>query len=119
MERSRIETVKRFSDKVADFIAKKNDRKLWQSLAFDRLSEFQGRLRRAQQHSAAGADGLLFGLDEYATVWLHDDRDAYLIRDLICIRVVEKLHEHGWFKQHPEDALDKDTDSENDTEASA
>jgi hypothetical protein len=62
---------------------------------------------------------LLFGLDEYATVWLHDDRDAYLIRDLICIRVVEKLHEHGWFKQHPEDALDKDTDSENDTEASA
>ena len=117
MERSRIETVKRFSDKVADFIAKKNDRKLWRSLAFEKLSEFQNRLRRAQQQSAGGADGLLFGLDEYTAVWLHDDRDAYLIRDLICIRTVERLHAQGWFKQHPEDALDKE-DLENEVEAS-
>ncbi len=113
MERNRIETVKRFSDKVADWIVRKNDRRLWKSLAFDKLQEFQGRLRRAQQESAARAASggeLLFGIDEYATVWLHEDRDAYLVRDLIAIRVVERLHERGWFADHPEDALEKTTE---------
>ncbi len=56
----------------------------------------------------AQRDGLPFGLDEYAAVWLHEDdsrADESLIRDLICIRVVEKLYETKYFDEHPEDNL--------------
>jgi hypothetical protein len=60
-------------------------------------------LRRVQRESASGE--ILFGLDEYRDVWLHDDGDAYLVRDLVCIRVVERLHGLGYFASHPEDAL--------------
>jgi hypothetical protein len=32
--------------------------------------------------------------------------DEALARDLICIRVVEKLHESGFYTSHPEEILE-------------
>src|SRR5262249_22295956 len=110
MEKTRIEAIRRFSDKVADRILSKNDKRLWRALAYDKLGELQARLRRVQQESAK--DELMFGLDEYAAVWLHEDRDAFLVRDLLAIRVVERLHEQGWFKAHPEESIDRTPEGE-------
>lgn len=104
MKDGRIKAIRGFSDKLAEWIYTKTDKKLYNALTYDRLSDLQQALRRVQRESAAGK--LLFGLDEYRDVWLHDDGDAYLVRDLICIRVVERLHELGYFAVHPEDALD-------------
>jgi CRISPR-associated protein Cst1 len=94
MKQARIDAVRGFADKLALWIHEKNDRKLERALFMTRdLRDLRRQMLRAQSASAAGA--LLFGLDEYATVWLHEDGDQYLVRDLVCIRVVERLHELG------------------------
>ncbi len=102
MKKARIEAIRQFGDKVAGWIIQKNDRRLYRSLTLDRPWDLRQALLRAQR------DGLPFGLDEYAVVWLHEDdsrADESLIRDLICIRVVEKLREGKYFDKHPEDEL--------------
>lgn len=104
MKEARIKAIRAFADKLADWIQKKTDRKLYMALTFGRLPELEHALRRVQRESAGGE--LLFGLDEYRDVWLHEDGDRYLVRDLLCIGVVERLHEKGYFKAHPEDVLE-------------
>lgn len=104
MNKGEIEAVQGFADKLAGWIESKNDRKLHHALAFERPRELRAHLLRVQRESAKGE--LLFGMDEYARVWLHPDRDEYLVRDLVCLRVVERLHALGWYSQHPEEDLE-------------
>lgn len=109
MRKARVEAVKQFADKLADWISQKHDRNLYRALAYERLWDLRQRLLRAQR------DGLPFGLDEYAAVWLHEDdsrSDENLVRDLVCIRVVERLYELKYFDSHPEDRLENNDDSD-------
>ncbi len=102
MKRTRIEAIRQFADKLSGWIREKNDRSLYRSLTLDRTWELRQTLLRAQR------DGLPFGLDEYAAVWLHEEdsrTDEALIRDLVCIRVVERLRDGKYFEKHPEDQL--------------
>jgi len=100
MNKSRVEAIRSFADKLADWIGGANDRKLLHALTFDKPWELRGALLRAQRESARTQ--LLFGLDEFANVWLSQEGDEYLVRDLVCLRVVEKLHESGYLTAHPE-----------------
>jgi CRISPR-associated protein Cst1 len=100
MKQARIEAVRGFADKLSDWIRDKNDKGLYRSLMMDKPSDLRHSLMRAQRASAGLAQPL-FGLDEYATVWLHEDGDEWLIRDLICIRVVEALAAAGFFGTNP------------------
>ncbi len=104
MKDGRIKAIREFSDKLAEWISQKGDKRLYRALVFEKFSELQHHLRRVQRESAGSA--LLFGLDEYRNVWLHEDGDRYLVRDLVCIRLIEKLDELGYFKAHPEDVVD-------------
>ncbi len=117
MNKGRIELIRTFADKLADWIANKNDTKLFRAIAFEKLWELRQRLLRVQQESAKSA--LLFGLDEYAQVWLHSEdgaRDESLVRDLVCIRVVERLHERGFFKTLDEGLVDPQPENENEND---
>ncbi len=105
MKAPRIEAVRSFADKLADHISRTKDRKLYRSLVFDRLHEVRSALLSAQRRTAAESR-VLFGLDEYASVWLHEDGDEFLVRDLITIRVVERLGEAGYFRSNPDDAIE-------------
>ena len=100
MKQARIEAVRGFADKLAGWIRNKNDKALYRSLVMDKPSDLRHSLMRVQRASAEGAQPL-FGLDEYATVWLHEDGDEWLIRDLICIRVVEALSGTDFFAANP------------------
>jgi len=106
MKQGRIDAIKAFADKLASVIHRNRDKRLLNALLYERVSELQHALRRVQRESAAG--DLLFGLDEYRNVWLHEDGDVYLVRDLVSIRVIEELHRLGYFKAHPDDALEGD-----------
>ena len=118
MKPGRIEAIRAFADKVAGWIHGKNDRRLYRALMFGKLSEAQDALRKAQRESAKGE--LLFGLDEYTNVWLHLDGDAFLVRDLVCIRVVETLEELGYYRDNPDDELDRaNQDDDNEYEEQA
>jgi len=75
-------------------------------------SELRRSLLRAQQDGAKGG-ALLFEYDEYARVWLHEDGygGERLVRDLICIRVVERLYQQKFFDENP-DAVIEDLGTE-------
>jgi hypothetical protein len=110
MKPERIRVVRDFADKIARWIHEKNARVLYRALFYGgRIHEVRSALLKAQRASAE--NGLLFGLDEYAQVWLHEDGDEFLVRDLLCVRVVETLHGLGYFAQHPEDVIDRDEDT--------
>lgn len=100
MKQGRIEAVRAFADKLAGWIQNKHDKGLYRSLAMDKPSDLRHSLMRVQRASAERGHPL-FGLDEYATVWLHEDGDEWLIRDLVCIRVVEALAASGFFGANP------------------
>lgn len=100
MNKTRIEAIRSFADKIAVWIGDVNDRRLLHAMAFDKPWELRGALLRAQRESAKTE--LLFGLDEFSNVWLSQDGDEYLVRDLVCLRVVEKLYASGFFAAHPE-----------------
>ncbi len=100
MKQTRIEAIRQFADKVAAWVRKKNDKGVYRSLIMDRPSDLRHSLMRMQRSSAASGHPL-FGLDEYATVWLHEDGDEWLVRDLVCIRVVETLSASGFFGTNP------------------
>lgn len=100
MKQGRIEAVRAFADKLAGWIQEKHDKRLYRSLAMDKPSDLRHSLMRVQRAGAEGGQPL-FGLDEYATVWLHEDGDEWLIRDLVCIRVVETLAAAGFFGVNP------------------
>ena len=106
MKPAHIETIRTFSDKLAEHIARKNDRDLFRALTIRPLREVRHSLLRAQRATAGGK--LLFGLDEYAQVFLHGEDDEYLVRDLICVRVVEELSRLNYFAEHPDVALPED-----------
>jgi CRISPR-associated protein Cst1 len=115
MDRSRLEKIRSFADRIAVYIAEQNDRRLFNALLFQarRLGELRGVLVKAQRAEAKERNGLLFGLDDYYDVFEAEDAVGItrwdLVRDLIAIRVVEKLHELKWasFKdviaEEPED----------------
>jgi CRISPR-associated protein Cst1 len=90
MKQGRIDSVKAFADKIAEWIRSKNDKALYRSLVMDKPSELRRALMRAQRESATTGRPI-FGLDEYATVWLHEEGDEWLVRDLVCIRAIERL----------------------------
>jgi hypothetical protein len=86
---------------LANWIAKENDQTFYHSLVTGRPSDIRRSLMHSQRASADGAE-LLFGFDEYVAVWVHEDGSEWLIRDLICIRVVEALAANGFLAKHPE-----------------
>jgi CRISPR-associated protein Cst1 len=113
MKKPRIEAIRKFADKLAVHIKQKHDRKLRHALFYGDLPRLRHTLRAAQRESLQDGTPPLFGLDEYAEVWLHEDGDERLVRDLLCIRVVERLHELG---APPEEIFDKGAEGADETE---
>lgn len=103
MDAKRIERIKEFADGLAKHIGASHDGRLFRDVVFGRRPwEVRNALTKAQRNEAREHDRLLFGLQEYLDVFESDDAvgmaDWALTRDLISIRLVESLHESGFFK---------------------
>jgi CRISPR-associated protein Cst1 len=104
MEEKRVEAIREFADKMADYVFRSKDKDVFRSLVYGQKSwEIRNALTKAQRNRAREHDELLFGLDEYLEVFIADDAvgkaDWSLIRDLISIRLVEQLYQKGFFKK--------------------
>jgi CRISPR-associated protein Cst1 len=101
MEQQRIEAIRKFADGLAEHIKQRNDKRLFRDVVrADRAYEFRNALTKVQRNEADSNGRLLFGLDEYLSVFEADDSigraDWSLVRDLISIRLVEQLHKSGF-----------------------
>ena len=100
MSSDQIEAVRQFSDKLAAHINYKRDKPLLKNLMYARSEwAFRNVLTKAQRNKYLVSSEVLFNFDEYLRVFATLDGSGVsnwgLIRDLISIRLVEKLHEFG------------------------
>jgi CRISPR-associated protein Cst1 len=101
MSPERIQRIREFADALAAFIEKRNDAPFFQKITFARYPWIlRGELVKAQRKQFLQAKDLLFALDDYVEVFEAEDNSGAanwsLVRDLICIRLVEQLHKSGW-----------------------
>ena len=112
MDNERIRLIKEFATRLADLILEHNDRRLFRNLVFT-SGEWQYRaiLSKVQMQYAKDRGKLALGFDEYVNVFLTSapgERPVWsLVRDLISIRLVERLFEGKFFDSaENRDALD-------------
>lgn len=97
MDKGRIEAIKVVADRVANYIQKEDER-LFNTL-FNARNEYEFRLALIKADKAAQPP--LFTLDEFVLAFFATtDQDALqldwrLARDLMVVRIIEKLHENG------------------------
>jgi CRISPR-associated protein Cst1 len=106
MSPDRVERVRAFADMLAEYIAEKNDKGIFRTIAFaQRPWELRNSLEKAQRKEYLSNQKLLFSFDDYVNVFETEDNAGFadwsLVRDLICIRLIEQLHKAKWLV--PED----------------
>lgn len=122
VEHERIETIRTIADRIADYIRTENDLRLFRLFLYggskgQDYQELRTRLIRADYASARSGEPL-FSVDEFiATFENTDDRFWWLMaRDLILIRMIERLHAQGWVAAHAA-AINPPNDEDTEEEA--
>lgn len=107
MEKNRIEQLRILGDRLADYIQQQGDRKLLRTLYQERRYPFfrMALLRAMNDYSRlapAGSEPLL-SFDGYVKIFEEGEEferiDWNLARDLLLIRIFEKLHQYGYLSQ--------------------
>lgn len=109
MEKDRINLIRRLGDQLADFVATQNEKRFFRGLyVADKYYIFRNLLLKADLLAVRRGLAPLVAFDEYITVFEEGEgvanTDWSLARDLLLIRMVEKLYHTGWFQSH-QDAL--------------
>ncbi len=111
MTPERIETIRRLADELAQEIHVNNDRRLYRQLmglasGMDTYHAFRTLLIRAIRERLRRTNQLLLTFDDYLLLFEEGEgfprADWRLVRDLVRIRVLEQLHQAGFFAEAPE-----------------
>lgn len=112
----RIEAIRTMADQLADYIHHENDRRLFRLFLQGGnggrdYQELRTRLIRSD-YQAAQRNRPLFTLDQFIAVFEDsDDRSWWLLaRDLLLIRMIERLHAQGWLAANRELVAEPTTD---------
>ena len=108
MDKERIEEIRRLGDGLASYIRDENDRRFFRSFAtVSRYGDLRLLLIKASNDYARQGAAPFLTLDNFLAVFEEGDEiarpDWRLSRDLLLIRVVEQLYQHGWLSQHKEE----------------
>jgi CRISPR-associated protein Cst1 len=101
VDETRIEAIRTMADRLADYIDEQGDQRLFRTLLYggsrgQDYQELRTRLIRADYDQIA-RQGPLFTMDEFLAVFENSDSQYtwLLARDLLLIRIIERLHERG------------------------
>lgn len=109
MEYSRIEEIRKLGDQLADYVSGENDRRFFRDFFTERRYDyFRTALIKANVAHVRRGKPPFITLDPYIEVFEAGDEvarsDWQLARDLVLIRMIERLHQQGWLGKNP-DAL--------------
>lgn len=121
MEKRRIEAIRSLGDRIAEHVAGDNDRKLFRGLyRTNKYWVLRSLLIRVSNERLRKGASPLVGFDEFLAVFEEGEESARvdwaLARDLVLIRVIERLHSAGWFGRQP-DVLEDISVAEGEAEA--
>lgn len=107
IDKERIASIKQLADRLADYI-RDHDSHLFRRLYLARKDyEIRLELMSAAKEAEGNAEAPLVPYDEFIQVFFFDGGefvrpDWYLARDLLMIRIIERLHEGSWIESHPD-----------------
>jgi len=121
MEKERIDEIRKLGDQLADYVSGENDRQFFRNFFTERrYDRFRNVLIKANVAHVRRGKPPFISLDPYIIVFEEGDEvarnDWTLARDLVLIRMVERLYEQGWLRQNT-DTLPTDNEQENEAES--
>ena len=107
MDKERIEQIKRLGDTLAEFVNSQNDRRFFRDFFnIQRYDHFRTALLKANLAQTKRGQAPIITFDGYISVFEEGEdlarSDWRLARDLVLIRMVERLHELDWLGKNPE-----------------
>jgi len=101
MDKARIEEIRKMGDGLADYVSGQNDRRFFRSFFTEsRYDYFRTALIKANLAHVKRDNPPIITLDPYIQVFEEGDEvarmDWRLARDLVLIRMVERLYLQGW-----------------------
>ena len=101
MDKARIEEIRKMGDGLADYVSGQNDRRFFRSFFTEtRYNYFRTALIKANLAHVKRGNPPIITLDPYIQVFEEGDEvarmDWRLARDLVLIRMVERLYQQGW-----------------------
>lgn len=116
MEADRIEAIRRLGDALAAYVGGENDRRLFQAVYQEnRYDYLRNALIKANLAHVRGGHPPFLTMDDFIRVFEEGEELAYndwrLARDLLLIRMVERLYASGWLGAN-RDAVIEDQEGE-------
>lgn len=115
MEQERINQIRDFADRLAAYVSRENDKRFFTAFYAEQSYEYlRNLLLKANMRHIKGGGTPLVTLASYLEIF-EDGVDELrpdwrLARDLVLIRLIERLYEAGWFQTN-QDALPEETDT--------
>lgn len=108
MERQRVQRIRQLGDTLAEYVHGENDRRFFRSFATARYpDQVRAALIRASIARVKKGTSPLVAFETYIDVFEEGEDlprfDWRLARDLVLIRMVERLYDLGWLQSHAEE----------------
>jgi len=122
MKSSRINQIREIGDQLADYINEENDKKFFSAFYSEyRYDAIRNALIRVNHSRLKQGKPPIIKFEPFIEVFEEvDDRgrsDWRLARDLVLIRMIERLYELRWIEKHAEDLAEMNEPSEKDSES--
>ncbi len=107
MDKERIEQIRQMGDQLADYVSRQNDRRFFRDFFTEqRYDYFRTLLLKANLAQVKRGNPPLFTLDPYIEVFEEGNDlarpDWRLARDLVLIRMIERLYAQSWLGHNTE-----------------
>lgn len=117
MNKNRIEQIRKLGDVLAEYVSKENDRQFFhQFFTAKRYDILRSALIRVNVARVKRCEEPVFNFDQYIEIFEQGEELPYsdwrLARDLVLIRMVERLYELGWIETHKEELPEPEVASE-------
>lgn len=121
MEKERIDAIRKMGDQLAEYVSDENDRRFFRDFFTERrYDHFRTALIKANIAYVKRGKPPIITLDPYLEVFEEGDEvarsDWQLARDLVLIRMIERLYQQGWLGRNP-DAIPTETEEQSTTAA--
>lgn len=117
MEQDRIDQIRAMGDRLAEYVSGQNDKRFFQEFfTQNRYDYFRSRLLKTNLAHVKRGSSPIIEFEPYVQVFEEGVElarpDWRLARDLLLIRMVERLYAVGWFGKNPDALTDELIESE-------
>jgi CRISPR-associated protein Cst1 len=118
MDKDRIEQIRHLADALAEYVSSENDTRFFREFfTQNRYEYFRLLLLKANLGQVKRGKPPILQFDSYLQVFEEGEElpttDWRLARDLVLIRMTERLYQLGWFKEHESALPEIPVESEN------